>query len=139
MLHEKLLEDIARHVSMLDEVALTGIDWSRWQSVYAVLHALQIHAQATINYLLHTCALLMCTCETPMRCVDCLQRKGFITEDEANVLKRMIRFRNILVHEYGSIDPKRVEKTLRERGYAKVFEIVKKIHGILEAEGLLDP
>ncbi|RLG80578.1 MAG: DUF86 domain-containing protein [Thermoprotei archaeon] len=140
MLHEKLLEDIARHVALLNEVAdIERIDWSNWQILYAILHALQIHAQATINYLLHTCSRMLCTCETPISCVECLKNNALITDDEADLLKKMIRFRNILVHEYGSIDVERVKNILKERGYVKVLEMVKKIHEVLKTRGLLDP
>jgi len=60
-------------------------------------------------------------------------------DDEANLLKKMIRFRNILVHEYGSIDIERVKNILKERGYVKVLEMVKKIHEVLKTRGLIDP
>ena len=82
---------------------------------------------------------MLCTCETPISCVECLKNNALIMDDEANLLKKMIRFRNILVHEYGSIDIERVKNILKERGYVKVLEMVKKIHEVLKTRGLIDP
>jgi len=58
MLHERLLEIVARYVELLDRVREEEMDFDDVLKFYAVLHALQIHAQAAADYLLHTCAVL---------------------------------------------------------------------------------
>ena len=80
-------------------------------SLYAGLHAL--HAQAVIDYLLRACSLLGTSVETPMTCVQALQQRGLLECDEADTLRRLIRFRNIVVHQYGSIDVERVKRVVR--------------------------
>lgn len=65
MLHDRLIETIASHASIVEEAANRGIDWSETLQLYAVLHALQVHAQAVIDYLLHTCPPLRVITETP--------------------------------------------------------------------------
>lgn len=107
----KLLETIAAHVELLDEAARRYVDWGDTLSLYAVLHAL--HAQAVIDYLLHACSLLGASVETPMTCVQALQQRGLLECDEADMLRRLIRFRNIVVHQYGSIDVERVKRVGR--------------------------
>lgn len=139
MIHERLLEHISRHIDILDDAMRRGIDWSDILQVYSVLHALQIHAQAIIDYLLHTCATLKIPVETPITCVEELEKKGFLGAHEARDLKRLVRFRNLIVHEYSSIDLERVKKVVYTRGYRRVFEVILKLHERLEKEKLLDP
>ena len=57
MLHNRLLEVIATHTELLDRMRNQGVNWDNVINLYAVLHALQVHAQAIIDYLLQTCAL----------------------------------------------------------------------------------
>lgn len=87
--------------------------------LYAVIHALQIHAQASIDYLLYTCAVLKKGVETPLRCVDELVREGLIKEEEGDTLRRMIRFRDIVVHRYGDIDVEKVRRFSKPAGIEK--------------------
>lgn len=56
--------------------------------------------------------------------VSLLYNKDIISEDLASRLEGISGFRNILVHEYGEIDRKRVYKYLRER--LKDFRMFKK-------------
>ena len=139
MLLERLLETIARHVEILDEAVRRGIDWSDTLSLYAVLHALQVHAQATIDYLLHACSSLGESIETPISCITVLERRGLLDGEAADILRRLVRFRNIVVHEYGRIDVERVKRIVESRGYTRVLEIIRALHERLREEGVTDP
>ncbi|AEA13177.1 hypothetical protein TUZN_1715 [Thermoproteus uzoniensis 768-20] len=75
MLHDRLIEVVA-HVKLLDEAVERGAALDDVFELYGVLHALQIHAQAAIDYLLHTCSILGRSVETPLRCVDALHREA---------------------------------------------------------------
>ncbi len=55
-----------------------------------------------IDYLLHICATFKIPVETPIRCIEELAGRDIITLGEAEELKRLVRFRNLVVHEYGS-------------------------------------
>jgi len=136
MLHERLLEIVARHVELLDRVREEGVDFGDVLKFYAVLHALQIHAQAAADYLLHTCAVLGISAETPISCITHLLNRGLISAEETDVLRRMVRFRNIIVHGYSAVDP---DKVIESRGYFRVLSIISRLHSLLKAEGLLDP
>ena len=139
MLLERLLETIARHVEILDEARRRGIDWSDTLSFYAILHALQVHAQAVIDYPLHTCSLLGESVETPISCIGRLERRKLLDAESASVLRRLVRFRNIVVHEYSSIDVGRVRRVVEGRGYHRVLEIIHRLHSRLAREGRADP
>ncbi|MGC9131646.1 MAG: HepT-like ribonuclease domain-containing protein, partial [Pyrobaculum sp.] len=70
------------------------------------------------------------------RCVDVLHREGLLGEQDARLLKKMIRFRNIGVHQYGAIDVEKVEKVLSSRGYREVPRILTTFHTKLREMGL---
>ncbi len=116
MLHNRLLEVIAVHTELLDKMRSRGIHWDDVIDLYAVLHALQVHAQAIIDYLLHTCALVGISAETPIHYIDELSRSNMISRGDVDLLKRIVRFRNIVVHEYGAIDMERVRGHCRIAG-----------------------
>ena len=52
MILDRLVEVVLSHVKLIDEAVRRGIDWGDTLSLYAILHALQIHAQATIDFLI---------------------------------------------------------------------------------------
>jgi uncharacterized protein YutE (UPF0331/DUF86 family) len=56
--------------------------------------------------------------------ISLLFNKGILSEKLASKLDGIVGLRNILVHEYGEIDRKRIYKYLRER--TKDFQIFKK-------------
>jgi len=61
--------------------------------------------------------------DTGQEIVDFLFNKSVISEDLSFRLEGVVGFRNILVHEYGKIDHKRVYKYLQQK--LKDFEIFK--------------
>ncbi|MEL9989957.1 MAG: DUF86 domain-containing protein [Thermoproteus sp.] len=139
MLHDKLLENIIRYVDSLEGARKRGVNWSDIYDVYSVLHALQIYAQSVIDYLLHTCSILDMSGETPIRCIRNLVGAGLLDADDGEVLRRLVGFRNIVVHEYGEVDVERVRRVVEAGGYVRVAEIIKKLHYELRRRGLLDP
>jgi uncharacterized protein YutE (UPF0331/DUF86 family) len=139
MLHKRLLELIASHTDLLERIREKEIKWSNILELYAVLHTLQIHAQAVIDYLLHTCAVTGVPSETPIRCIEELKIRGMIRSEDAEFMKRIVRFRNILVHEYTSIDVERVKRAIETRGYIRALQIINELQKKLEESGLIDP
>ncbi len=139
MLHKRLLELIASHTDLLERIRGKEIRWNDILELYAVLHILQIHAQAAIDYLLHTCAITGISSETPIRCIEELKIRGMIRSEDAEFMKRVVRFRNILVHEYTSIDIERVKRAIETQGYVRVLQIINELQKKLEKSGLLDP
>ena len=92
-----------------------------------------------IDYLLHTpCALMGISAETPIHCIDELGRSGLIGRDDAGLLRRVVGFGNLVVHEYGVIDVVRVRGIIESRGYAMVLSITKNLHDGLQSMGVID-
>ena len=72
-------------------------------------------------------------------CIYELERIGLIKEDDADLLRKLVRFRNIVVHEYGSIDVRRVMNIIDSQGYKRAYVIIKDLHKKLEESKLFDP
>ena len=86
-----------------------------------------------------TCSILRISSETSIHCIYELERIGLIKEDDADLLRKLVRFRNIVVHEYGSIDVRRVMNIIDSQGYKRAYVIIKDLHKKLEESKLFDP
>jgi uncharacterized protein YutE (UPF0331/DUF86 family) len=62
-----------------------------------------------------------------------------IRSEDAEFMKRVVRFRNILVHEYTSIDIERIKRAIETQGYIRALQIINELQKKLEKSGLLDP
>jgi uncharacterized protein YutE (UPF0331/DUF86 family) len=62
-----------------------------------------------------------------------------IRSEDAEFMKRVVRFRNILVHEYTSIDIERIKRAIETQGYIRALQIINELQNKLEKSGLLDP
>lgn len=68
-----------------------------------------------------------------------MERIGLIKNNDADLLRKLIRFRNIVFHEYGSIDVRRVMNIIDSQGYKRAYVIIKDLHKKLEESKLFDP
>jgi uncharacterized protein YutE (UPF0331/DUF86 family) len=50
-------------------------------------------------------------------------------------MKRVVRFRNILVHEYTSIDIERVKRAIETQGYIRALQIINELQKKLKKVG----
>ena len=86
-----------------------------------------------------TCSMLRISSETPIHCIYELERIGLIKEVDADLLRELVSFRNIVVYEYGSIDVRRVMNTIDSQGYKRAYVIIKDLHKKLEESKSFDP
>jgi uncharacterized protein YutE (UPF0331/DUF86 family) len=83
---------------------------------YAVLHALQLAIEATVEIATHICAAdALGTPSSYADAFDLIERAGIVDAQLAEDLRRMARFRNRIVHFYGQIDLPLVYRLLQER------------------------
>ena len=83
---------------------------------YAVLHALQLSIEATVEIATHICAAdALGTPSSYAEAFDLIERAGIVDAELAEDLRRMARFRNRIVHFYGQIDLPLVYRLLQER------------------------
>ena len=118
---ENLLRVIRENVDILDsklkETPVDELLEDRF-NLLAVLHALQVSSQALIDLAAHLIteagiSNLSSYSEIP----ETLARAGIIAKEDSNLLRRIIGFINVVVHQYTSINLEIVERILKvERG-----------------------
>jgi uncharacterized protein YutE (UPF0331/DUF86 family) len=83
---------------------------------YAVLHALQLAIEASLDIASHICAADgLGTPSSYAEAFDLLERAGILDATLADDLRRMARFRNRIVHLYAQVDLPTVYRLLTER------------------------
>ena len=110
-------------------------DVVRW---LAVLHALQVQAQALIDMAARLASLLGHAPSTPAEAAEALAREGVLTEEEARLLRRIIGLRDVVVHEYQTVSRELVARILAERRYLEPARLARKIVEEARRRGL-DP
>ncbi len=135
---KRLLEVIVDVTRRLDEEVEKGYDLRKWGEQMKYLHALQIQAQALIDIVLRLSSLLGHPPSTPLDAGRFLHEAGILASDELAFFRKVVGFRNIVVHEYLDIDMGLVEEILRERKYRKVLELAYKLYRV-GVERNLDP
>lgn len=83
---------------------------------YAVLHALQLAIEGTVDIATHICAADdLGIPSSYAEAFDLLEKAGVLDAALAEDLRRMARFRNRVMHLYAHIDLSAVYRILRER------------------------
>ncbi len=75
----------------------------------------------------------------PIEAIEILTRENVLPREEAELLRKVVGFRNIVVHEYLRIDRDIVARILGERRYLKLVDIAKKILEEARKRGLARP
>lgn len=83
---------------------------------YAVLHALQLAIEASVDIATHICAAdSLGVPASYAEAFDLIERAGILDHTLADELRAMARFRNRIVHFYGDVDLRRVFRILQDR------------------------
>ena len=132
----RLASTVSLMTSRLDELAATGL--RSWVEELAALHALQVQAQALLDMLLRVAAEMGYAPESPGEAAKILLGEGLITGEDYEFIRRLIGFRNIVVHAYASVDMDLVRRILEGREYRRVALLAARL--LEEAAGRgLDP
>ncbi len=124
----RLLEVIVDITSRLDREVEKGYNLEEWGEQMKFLHALQVQAQALIDMVLRCSSLLGHPPATPIDAANHLAREGIMSREDLEFFRRVLGFRNVVVHEYTSIDMRLVDEILRERRYRRVMMLAEKIY-----------
>jgi uncharacterized protein YutE (UPF0331/DUF86 family) len=82
---------------------------------YAVLHALQLAIEASVEIATHICAAdNLGIPSSYAEAFDLMEQAGIVERALADDLRGMARFRNRIVHFYGQVDLSRVFRLLQD-------------------------
>ena len=109
---------IRRYVGDLREMA--GISEAAFlqnrERQYAVLHALQLAIEASVEIATHICAADdLGIPASYAEAFDLIEKAGIVEHELAEHLRGMARFRNRIVHFYGELDLPLVYRLLQDR------------------------
>lgn len=89
--------------------------WKEKRNISAIKYFLLEAIEATCSICLHLVARkLRKGVESPAECFELLGKEKLINEDLSASLRKMARFRNILVHRYWEVDEKKVYQYAKE-------------------------
>lgn len=100
------------------------------RNILAVEHLLLRAIEATADVCLHlTARILHRGAESPAECFEILEKEGLISKDLSSSLRKMARFRNLLVHRYWEINEKKVLKYVKENlsDFEKFIKAISKL------------
>ncbi len=126
-----LLQLIKEHAELLEaKVRELGADRLVEDAFlfYAVLHTLQVASQALIDLAAHTVAEAgLGVPERYAALPELLAKAGALSNDEAVVFRKIVGFRNVLVHGYTSVSRRLVHEILVERRFKDLERLALKI------------
>jgi len=126
-----LLQLIEEHVELLEaKVVELGADRLVEDAFlfYAVLHTLQVASQALIDLAAH--AVAEAGLGVPDRYAalpELLAKAGALSDDETVTFRKIVGFRNVLVHGYTSVSRQLVREILVERRFKDLERLALKI------------
>ena len=119
----------------LDQLADRVEEWS-WVEELAALHALQ--AQALLDMVMRLAAELGYRPTSPREADRSLVAEGLLNPHEADLVRRVAGFRNIVVDEYTTVNTELVKTIVQGREYHKVAALAARLLERAEARSL-DP
>ena len=133
---ERLASRVFEMTGKLDSIAERGLN--DWVVELAALHALQVQAQALLGMMVRIASRLGYSPESPGEAARLLADEGLLAGDDLDFARRLIGFRNILVHEYERIDMELVRRILEAREYRRVAALAARLLEEARRRGL-DP
>ncbi|MFB6489650.1 MAG: DUF86 domain-containing protein [Thermoproteus sp. AZ2] len=129
---KRYVEYILQRAAELDRLELKGP-----VEHYAATYLLQ--SQALIDIAERAASLLGYTVEGYIDAGKKLLQAGVIDEEEYRHYVAVVRFRDVVVHQYAAVDLKAVEKIVEEKLYKKTAELALKIAERIERAVGEDP
>ena len=128
-----LLETLADYTRELEELRLTD-----WWSIYAGVYFLQVQAQALIGIVMRGCAELGLRVEGSVDAGRKLLEEGIISQEDFESYRRVVGFRDAILHAYSRVDSGLVRRLIEGKEYEKVYSLALNVVEELKRRGI-DP
>ena len=133
---ERLLKQLLHYTALLD-----GIEVGDLEDVYkyfSAVYLLQAQAQSLIDIVSRAASALGLEVEGYIDAGSKLARAGLLSGDEFNRYRAVVRFRNIVIHQYAAVDIGVIRRIIGKREYREVAKIAVKLVEELRRRGV-DP
>ena len=131
---ERLLKLLLHYTALLDKLSVEDLE--NEIKYYAALHLLQVQIQTLIDIASRAASILGLEVEGYIDAGYKLRQAGIINDDELRLYRRVVGFRNIVVHMYGEVNPDIVREVIRDRRYRDVTRLGIKIVEELRRRGV---
>ena len=113
---------------------LAGLEWDEFISDFRNVYALRMLIVEVVEALAAACIrLLRCRGVEPGEgYVQVFRRAGehLVLAEDADVLVRLARLRNLIVHRYWEVDDRLVWRSAREHGVERLREVVRRLRAV---------
>jgi uncharacterized protein YutE (UPF0331/DUF86 family) len=131
---ERLLKLLLQYTTLLDGLNINDLD--DVYKYYSAIYLLQVQAQALIDIVVRAASALGYEVEGYIDAGRKLRIANVINDEELNLYRSIVGFRNIVVHQYGAVDPNVVRKIISTRRYRDAAKVGVKIVDELRKRGV---
>ncbi|MEM4059195.1 HepT-like ribonuclease domain-containing protein [Pyrobaculum sp.] len=133
---ERLLKQLLHYTALLDGIGVGDLE--DVYKYFSAVYLLQAQAQSLIDIVSRAASALGFEVEGYIDAGGKLARAGLLSDDEFNRYKTVVRFRNIVIHQYAAVDIGVIRRIIGKRDYREVAKIAVKLVEELRRRGV-DP
>ncbi len=131
---DRLLKLMLNYTSLLDGLSIS--DLNDVYKYYSAVYLLQSQAQALIDIVIKAAAALGLEVEGYVDAGSKLAMLGILSEDEFSRYRSIVRFRNLVIHQYGIIDVDVIRRIIGNGEYRDTARLGLKIVNELKRRGI---
>ncbi len=131
---ERLLKLLLQYTALLD--GLSEADLNDEYKYYSAVYLLQVQAQVVIDIVMRAASTLGYEVEGYADAGRKLMLAGVINGDEFSIYRFLVGFRNIAIHQYGSLNPNVIRGIISGRRYRDAAKVGVKVVDELRKRGI---
>ncbi len=131
---ERLLKLLLHYTSLLDNLSVN--DLGDVYKYFSAVYLLQVQAQSLIDMAVKAASAMGFEVEGYIDAGNKLVGAGLLSNEEFSRYRSIVRFRNIVVHQYGIIDINVIRRIIGNREYREVARLGIKIVEELRKRGI---
>jgi uncharacterized protein YutE (UPF0331/DUF86 family) len=131
---ERLLKLLLQYTALLD--GLSEADLNDEYKYYSAVYLLQVQAQVVIDIVMRAASTLGYEVEGYADAGRKLMLAGVINGDEFSIYRSLVGFRNIAIHQYGSLNPNVIRGIISGRRYRDAAKVGVKVVDELRKRGI---
>ena len=131
---ERLLKLLLHYTTLLDNLSVNDLD--DVYKYFSAVYLLQVQAQSLIDIMAKAASALGLEVEGYIDAGNKLMSVGILSNEEFSRYRSIIRFRNIVIHQYGIVDINIIRRIIGNREYRDVARLGIKVVEELRRRGI---